>query len=87
MRLGEMERDRLVGYGAANILHESMLLSSDAYEANTCQKCGIIGYDGYSPECRSKETMKIVWMPYTCKLLFQELVSMAVAPRIRVDEM
>jgi DNA-directed RNA polymerase III subunit RPC2 len=87
MRLGEMERDRLVCHGAANILYERMLLSSDAHEANTCQKCGIIGYDGYCPECRSKETMKIVWMPYACKLLFHELMSTAVAPRIRVDEM
>lgn len=87
MRLGEMERDCLVGYGAANIMYERMLLSSDVYNANVCGKCGFIGYDGFCNECKSKEHMKIVRMPFACKLLFQELMSMGIAPRIRVEDL
>jgi DNA-directed RNA polymerase III subunit RPC2 len=87
MRLGEMERDCVVGYGAAHVLYERMLLSSDVYNANVCEVCGLIGYNGYCTECRSKENIRIVRMPYACKLLFQELMSMGIAPRIRVQDM
>jgi DNA-directed RNA polymerase III subunit RPC2 len=87
MRLGEMERDCMVGYGVSNILYERMLLSSDVYEASVCQKCGLIGYSGYCAECKTKEWMKVVRMPYACKLLFQELMSMGIAPRVRVDDL
>jgi DNA-directed RNA polymerase III subunit RPC2 len=87
MRLGEMERDCLVGYGASGLLYERMLLSSDVYEASVCNKCGLIGYDGYCGECKSKEDVKTVRMPYACKLLFQELMTMGIAPRIKVADM
>ena len=87
MRLGEMERDCLVGYGASSVLYERMLLSSDVYEANVCSKCGLIGYDGYCAECKTREGVKTVRMPYACKLLFQELMSMGIAPRLRVSDM
>ena len=87
MRLGEMERDCLVGYGSSSVLYERMLLSSDVYEANVCSTCGLIGYDGYCAECKSREGVKKVRMPYACKLLFQELMSMGIAPRLRVSDM
>jgi DNA-directed RNA polymerase III subunit RPC2 len=87
MRLGEMERDCLVGYAAASVLYERMLLSSDVYQASVCGKCGLIGYAGYCGECKSKEYVKQVRMPFACKLLFQELISLGIAPRIRVSDM
>jgi DNA-directed RNA polymerase III subunit RPC2 len=87
MRLGEMERDCLVGYGASGLLYERMMLSSDAYEASICNKCGLIGYAGYCPKCKTREHVKTVKMPYACKLLFQELMSMGIAPRVKVADM
>jgi len=59
MRLGEMERDCLLGHGASSILYERMLLSSDVYEASVCSKCGLIGYQGYCHRCKSSDYMKI----------------------------
>ncbi|OHT02643.1 DNA-directed RNA polymerase, beta subunit family protein [Tritrichomonas foetus] len=86
MRLGEMERDCLIGHGAANILYERMLISSDIYEADVCENCGLLGYNGHCSECKGQANMKKVRMPYACKLLFQELLSMGVAPRIRLGD-
>jgi len=87
MRLGEMERDCLIGYGASSLLYGRMLPASDAYDASVCEKCGLIGYDGFCGECKSAENVRTVKMPYACKLLFQELMSMGIAPRIRLSDM
>lgn len=86
MRLGEMERDCLIGHGAASILYERMLISSDLYVANVCENCGLIGYTNNCTECKAKAKMKKVKMPYACKLLFQELISMGITPRLRVGD-
>ena len=86
MRLGEMEKDCLIGYGASSIIYERMLLSSDVYEANVCAKCGFIGYSELCTHCQTKEYMKVVRMPYACKLLFFELMSMGIAPRVRLED-
>merc|ERR1712187_900427 len=47
LRLGEMERDCLVGYGTAILLLERLIISSDQYEIHFCTKCGILGYIFY----------------------------------------
>ena len=42
-RLGEMERDCLIGYGASQLLVERMLKSSDLFITWVCEGCGFIG--------------------------------------------
>ena len=37
LRLGEMERDCLIGYGASMLLLERLMLSSDAFSASVCE--------------------------------------------------
>ena len=54
LRVGEMERDCLVGYGAASLIMERLMLSSDAYEVYVCCKCGFIGYKGHCTYCESE---------------------------------
>ena len=51
MRLGEMERDVLVGHGAAGVLLERLLLSSDAYIVNVCEVCGMFQHEEYCSGC------------------------------------
>lgn len=45
-RVGEMERDCLIGYGASNLIMERLMISSDAFTANVCEGCGLLGYEG-----------------------------------------
>jgi DNA-directed RNA polymerase III subunit RPC2 len=87
LRLGEMERDCLIGYGASSMLLERLLVSSDLFVAQVCKKCGLLGYAGWCQGCRSGLDVCSVRMPYACKLLFMELQSMNITPRLHLSDM
>jgi len=88
LRFGEMERDAMVGHGASRFTKGRMYDCSDKYEVHVCRKCGIIA--SYNEErsihfcktCDNRSDFALVQIPYACKLLFQELATMNVAPRI-----
>ncbi|XP_011300375.1 DNA-directed RNA polymerase III subunit RPC2 [Fopius arisanus] len=82
LRLGEMERDCLIGYGASMMLVERLMISSDAFDVDVCNKCGLMAYSGWCHSCRSSGCVSTITMPYACKLLFQELQSMNIVPRL-----
>jgi DNA-directed RNA polymerase III subunit RPC2 len=70
LRLGEMERDCLIGYGASLLLMERLMISSDAFTASVCRKCGLLGYNDDSPGsngwcqyCKSGEGMALLRIP------------------------
>ncbi|KAL7754483.1 DNA-directed RNA polymerase III complex subunit Rpc2 [Sorochytrium milnesiophthora] len=86
LRLGEMERDCLIGHGASMLLMERLMISSDAFEVTVCTKCGLLGYPNWCQYCRSSQRMTKMQIPYAAKLLFQELQSMNIAPKLMVDE-
>jgi DNA-directed RNA polymerase III subunit RPC2 len=125
LRLGEMERDALIAYGASNLIVERLSVSSDRFTTHVCERCGMFGYvavpadasrraaaqrdaaalrapDGrltpeqraqFEPEpqpwcqhCRTGRHMATMQLPYACKLLLQEMVSMGIAPRIRLQD-
>jgi DNA-directed RNA polymerase II subunit RPB2 len=88
LRFGEMERDCMVSHGAARFTRERMYDVSDKYSVHTCKKCGMIA--AYNDEmhihhcrtCDNRADFARVEIPYACKLLFQELNTMNIAPRI-----
>ncbi|KAF3337656.1 DNA-directed RNA polymerase III subunit RPC2 [Carex littledalei] len=92
LRLGEMERDCLIAYGASMLIFERLMLSSDPYQVQVCQKCGLLGYynqklkKSFCSMCKDGENMATMKLPYACKLLFQELQSMNVVPRLKLTE-
>ena len=71
LRLGEMERDCLIGYGATQLLLERLMISSDKFEVHACESCGLMGYNGWCPYCKSSKKMAQLTIPYAAKLLFQ----------------
>jgi DNA-directed RNA polymerase II subunit RPB2 len=97
-RIGEMERDVLCSHGMTKFTRERLFDVSDKYSVNVCKKCGMIACynDGnknkmYSnadfsihlcKTCGNKTDFALVEMPYANKLLFQELQTINVVPRI-----
>ncbi|CAF3552571.1 unnamed protein product [Rotaria socialis] len=82
LRLGEMERDCLIGYGASMLILERLMISSDQFQVDVCNQCGLFGYNGWCQYCKSSSDVASIKIPYACKLLFQELQSMNIVPRI-----
>ncbi|PKI83324.1 Ret1p [Malassezia vespertilionis] len=85
LRLGEMERDCLIGYGATQLLLERLMVSSDAFVVDVCEDCGLLGYNGYCSYCKSPKHVVKLTVPYATKLLFQELMAMQVVPRLVLE--
>ena len=88
LRFGEMERDATISHGASNFTKERVYDASDKFSVFTCNMCGmIVSYNNnvHIHECKTcKNTTNFskVNIPYSCKLLFQELITMNIAPRI-----
>ena len=91
LRYGEMEKDAMVAHGASQFNKERLLNASDYFNAQVCKLCGMIA--AYNDKehihicktCGNKVEFNKIALPYACKLLFQELVSMNIAPRIMTE--
>ena len=89
LRLGEMERDCLIGYGASSLLLERLMYSSDVYDATVCQTCGLLSYPGKCTYCENiglEYELTTIKMPYAAKLLFQELQAMNIVPKVTLTK-
>lgn len=86
LRLGEMERDCLIAYGASMLLQERLMISSDAFDVDVCDGCGLLGHSGWCRNCRSSKNVASIKIPYACKLLFQELQAMNIVPRLKLEK-
>jgi len=92
LRFGEMEKDAMVSHGAARFTRGRMYDASDKYSVFVCNKCGLIA--SYNDElhihccrtCDNRVDFSYVEIPYACKLLFQELTTMNVVPRIMTEK-
>lgn len=82
LRVGEMERDCLIAYGASNLLLERMMLSSDSHLTEVCSKCGFLAANKWCQRCRNSSNVYNIKMPYAAKLLFMEMTSMNVVPKL-----
>lgn len=88
LRFGEMERDAMVAHGASRFTKGRLYDASDAFKVNVCKKCGLIAayndktHIHYCKTCENRTDFNLVHIPYSCKLLFQELMTMNIAPRI-----
>lgn len=100
MRIGEMERDALIAHGIARYIKEKLMDTSDIYTTYVCDFCGLFAQrinksdsKVYSTDkdmyicksCNNSTNISKIVIPYAFKLLVQELMSMCIAPRIRVE--
>lgn len=90
LRFGEMERDCLVGHGAAMLLKDRLLEESDAYTIYVCERCGKQAFYDIRqrkyvcPICEGKGQVEPVTVSYAFKLLFQELQSLCLSPTLEL---
>jgi RNA polymerase Rpb2, domain 6/RNA polymerase Rpb2, domain 7 len=87
LRLGEMEINSQLAHGIATFHKERFMEMSDNFRVFVCKKCGMMA--NVNPEknifsckaCRNSNMFAQVRLPYSCKLLFQELGSMSLGVR------
>ena len=91
LRFGEMERDCMVSHGASRFTKGRLYDASDTFSVHICNKCGMIACFNNKEHihicntCENRTDFKYVEIPYSCKLAFQELLTMNIAPRIICD--
>ena len=85
LRLGEMERDCLIGYGASCLLLERLMLSSDLFTGTICSKCGYLASPDFCTYCQTNTNVCSIKLPYAFKLLTQELMSMNIKVKFKLS--
>jgi len=94
-RIGEMERDVMIAHGMSSFCKERLYDVSDKYSTHVCKKCGMIApfndgdrtanSDFTIHRCNTCDNMtdfSRVNIPYSYKLLSQELQTINVVPRL-----
>ena len=88
LRFGEMERDCMISHGASRFTKDRIYHSSDKFEVYSCARCGMLAVFNHERKihqcniCKNKTHFNRNKLPYACKLLFQELITMNIAPRL-----
>ena len=91
LRFGEMERDCMIAHGSSFFLKERLMDVSDKFKVYICNQCKLISPgnpNNNNYECKSCKNygdFTKVYLPYACKLLLQELMCMAIGPRLITD--
>ena len=92
LRFGEMERDCLIGHGAALLLKDRLLEESDKVIIYICETCGYLAYYDFKQRkyicklCGDDATTSPIAISYAFKLLLQELMSLCISPKLMLTE-
>ena len=88
---GIVAHNCMVSHGAARFTRERLYDVSDKYQVHVCAKCGMVAAFNDAlgihccKMCDNRTDFALVEIPYSCKLLFQELQTMNIAPRIMTE--
>jgi intein/homing endonuclease len=88
---GIVAHNCMISHGAARFTKGRMYDASDKYSVYVCKKCGLIAsyndqlHIHHCKVCDNRADFAYVEIPYACKLLFQELNTMNIAPRLMTD--
>jgi DNA-directed RNA polymerase II subunit RPB2 len=89
LRLGEMERDCMISHGAASFQREKFMDCSDFFSVWIDRKTGFIAKGDPTKDTITlrdgQQDLRAVYIPYSFKVLVQELMAMGIGMRFRVD--
>jgi len=91
LKVGEMEKDSMEAHGLGQFTKERMMETSDIETFQICDECGllatkVIDKDYYvCHPCNNHTRISSINLPFACKLLFQELMSINILPRIKTE--
>ena len=94
LRFGEMERDCLIGHGAAMVIKDRLLDESDGTIQYVCgnPECGHFAIKDRKgmlrcPVCENNSNIYPVQTSYAFKLLLDEMLSLGVAMRLQLEDL
>ena len=98
LRVGEMEKDSICSWGGAHILLDRLVEQSDAFTCSVCSRCGeFVSNDNDDaaaapPNCKmcrcsleGAPSKLDIQIPFSMKLLLQEIRSCGVDARLRLE--
>ena len=84
----------MISHGAAIFLKERLVDVSEKYRMHICEQCGFIAQadlQSLNYKCKLCQNVNYnisqVFIPYACKLLFQELMAMHITPRMNLGNL
>ena len=92
LRIGEMEEEVFIAYGASALIQDRLLDNSDKTVIFVCKNCGRIAYYDrrkrvyVCEECKSPNVVPVV-TAYAMKLLIQEMISAGIDVRLEVERL
>ncbi|SDM02558.1 DNA-directed RNA polymerase subunit B' [Halogranum gelatinilyticum] len=92
LRVGEMEREVLIGHGAAMALKERLLDSSDREEVYVSGDTGMVAVEDreqrriYDPITGDEDNIHKIEVSYAFKLLLDEMKALGIRPKIELED-
>ena len=92
LRVGEMEREVLIGHGAAMALKERLLDSSDRENVYISAETGMVAVEDvdqrriYDPITGDEDNIHEIEVSYAFKLLLDEMVALGIRPRLELED-
>jgi DNA-directed RNA polymerase II subunit RPB2 len=86
LRIGEMERDCIIGQGCTGLLVDRLYEASDPYSIYVCSQCGqIVNNIDFCAPCGNTEIVKVK-TPYAFKLLQKMLLALNIKMSIQAED-
>jgi len=92
LRVGEMEREVLIGHGAAMALKERLLDSSDREEVYVSADTGMVAVEDvdqrriYDPITGDEDNIHSIEVSYAFKLLLDEMKALGIRPKLELED-
>ncbi|WP_435117486.1 DNA-directed RNA polymerase subunit B [Halolamina sp. C58] len=92
LRVGEMEREVLIGHGAAMALKERLLDSSDRETVYISEDTGMVAVEDveqrrvYDPITKDEDNIHELEVSYAFKLLLDEMKALGIRPKLELED-